>query len=72
MDYDTGNMTVPGEYELADETYETLLIKLQDNQFRFVTPTLKNDVIRFFHHKAYKQERNTEKTKAALQQLMIQ
>jgi len=72
MDYDTGNMTVPGEYVLADETYETLLIKLQDNQFRFVTPTLRNDVIRFFHHKAYNQERNTEKTKTALQQLLIQ
>ena len=49
IDYDTGKKTVPGEYELADENYGTLLLMLQQENFKNVTPSLKQNILTFYH-----------------------
>lgn len=47
-DFDTGRDTHPGEYKLADETYAELVDKLEDKDFKTVTPDLRANVLEFF------------------------
>jgi hypothetical protein len=47
-DFDTGELTRAGEYELADETYAKLLIKLADRDFKSVTPELRQNILAFY------------------------
>ena len=48
IDYDTGQASMHGEYNLADETYLNLLLKLKDDNFKTVTPNLKQNILKFF------------------------
>jgi len=47
-DFDTGRPTRAGEYRLADETYADLLEKLEDRDFKDVTPQLRADILAFY------------------------
>jgi hypothetical protein len=47
-DFDTGEITHPGEYKLADETYAEWLDKLEDDNFKTVTPEIRADLLAFF------------------------
>ena len=49
IDYDTGKKTAPGEYELADENYGTLLLMLSDDDFSHVSPELKQNILTFYN-----------------------
>lgn len=45
---DTGSVTGPGQYPLADKTYAELLDRLAKNHFAGVTPQLRSDLLRFY------------------------
>jgi len=47
-DFDTGKVTVAGEYQLTDHAYAKLLDKLVANKFAGVTPELQQDIIHFY------------------------
>ncbi len=47
-DYDTGNPTMAGEYELADKTYARLVQKLAKNRFTQVSASLRANVLDFY------------------------
>jgi zinc dependent phospholipase C len=47
-DFDTGEPTRAGEYELADETYATLLNRLAKNKFQDVTPDIRQNILSFY------------------------
>jgi hypothetical protein len=47
-DYDTGFPTAECEYSLADETYNQWLLKLKDEDFKGVTPSIKNNITLFY------------------------
>lgn len=47
---DTGKITTPGEYELADETYAKLVDKLSEKQFAGVTPELRQNILNYFNN----------------------
>ena len=47
-DFDTGNLTKPGEYRLADETYAKLVQKLAARRFDLVTPELQANIMAFY------------------------
>jgi hypothetical protein len=77
IDFDTGKPTVQGEYGLTDLTYSQLLLYLQGEKFRTVTPPLQNNILSFYgkgdttskvtEYKKYKVD--WKKTYVALQQL---
>jgi hypothetical protein len=48
LDFDTGNPTKPGEYNLADQTYAKLVEKLADRKFDLVSPDLQANLIAFY------------------------
>lgn len=48
IDFDTGNPTQIGEYELADNTYDKLLIKLQKNEYKNITPQLQKNIVDYY------------------------
>lgn len=48
IDYDTGNNTSPGEYKLTDQNYGTLLLMLNDNDFKDVSSDLKENILWFY------------------------
>ncbi len=48
IDYDTGKETSAGEYTLADQTYNELLLKLKDDKFKHVNQNLKQNLIKFY------------------------
>ncbi|HWZ35271.1 MAG TPA: hypothetical protein VNW51_03890, partial [Mucilaginibacter sp.] len=48
IDFDTGNGTVFGEYELADKTYDDLVDHLEKNKFADLTAPLKRNIISFY------------------------
>ena len=48
IDYDTGNPTLPGEYNLADETYNDLLLNLGKNKFADLTAPLQQNILTFY------------------------
>lgn len=45
---DTGTMTPPGQYALADKAYATLLEKLAKNHFAMVTPDLRKNILDYY------------------------
>ena len=47
-DFDTGEPTRAGEYELADEAYAKLLIKLAERDFKSITPELRQNILAFY------------------------
>jgi zinc dependent phospholipase C len=47
---DTGKVTTPGEYELADETYAKLVDKLSEKQFAAVMPQLRQNILNYFNN----------------------
>lgn len=51
MQLDTGKPTAPGEYELTDETYLTLLEKLDKSEYKHLTPQLQQHMLQFFKTK---------------------
>jgi hypothetical protein len=46
--FDTGTVTGPGEYPLADVTYANLIDRLAKNHFADVTPELRTAVLDFY------------------------
>ena len=48
IDFDTGNETVSGEYNMADENYIVLLLRLKDNKFKNVDADLKENILKFY------------------------
>jgi hypothetical protein len=48
-DFDTGALTVPGEYKMADKAYSKLAIKLADKKDpAALDPKLRNNILAFF------------------------
>ncbi len=48
VDYDTGFPTQPGEYHLADKTYDDLIIRLKESKFDNLTIPLKENILSFY------------------------
>jgi Zinc dependent phospholipase C len=48
IDFDTGNLTAPGEYPLADKNYNTLLIQLKKTNFEYVNVALRQNITDFY------------------------
>jgi hypothetical protein len=48
-DFDTGKMTTAGEYPLTDAAYARLLDKLADHKFAEATPSLRQNILAFYH-----------------------
>jgi hypothetical protein len=79
IDFDTGKATAPGEYGLADQTYSQWIIKLQDNQFSYLTVPLRDNLMHFYaapdtttkSNKKKKDKIDWQHTYLALQQLRI-
>jgi hypothetical protein len=46
--FDTGTVTHPGEYPLADSTYADLVDRLAKDHFAQVSPELREDILSFF------------------------
>jgi hypothetical protein len=76
IDFDTGKETARGEYDLADVNYDNLVLKLGENQFRFLSPGLKQNILAFYRS-PYKgtsvkiDSRQCEKISGVLQQLKM-
>jgi hypothetical protein len=47
-DFDTGKKTVAGEYPLCDKTYLELVMKLKDQDFKNITPSLRQNILQFY------------------------
>jgi hypothetical protein len=47
--FDTGTVTHPGEYPLADSTYADLVDRLAKDHFAQVSPELREDILSYFH-----------------------
>ncbi len=79
IDYDTGNITAPGEYGLADQTYSFMVIKLQEEKFQNLTAPLKNNILSFYEkadtttksNENKKDKIDWKKTYLALQQIRV-
>ncbi len=74
IDFDTGHPTKLGEYDLTDETYSDLVLKLQDKKFVNLSKPLKQNILSFYNTadtSAYAKKKPEEwkKTYAALQQM---
>ena len=48
IDLDTGKPTAPGEYKLADGTYERLLRELAIRDFNTVSPELRDNILAYY------------------------
>jgi hypothetical protein len=48
-DFDTGEVTRPGEYRLADKAYAKLAIKLADKDPAAIDPKLRDNILAFFN-----------------------
>jgi hypothetical protein len=46
--FDTGTVTKPGEYPLADKTYADLMDRLAKDHFAQVTPQLRSDLLAYY------------------------
>jgi hypothetical protein len=73
-DFDTGNVTKPNEYRMADNAYAELAVKLADKDPASVDPKLRANVLEFFHDldlpfAAKKDAKKWKKTVAALEKL---
>ena len=47
-DFDTGRLTDAGEYKLTDKTYAHLLDQLSKDDFKLVTPDLRQNILTFY------------------------
>jgi hypothetical protein len=59
IDYDTGQTTRMGEYELADQTYSELVLNLEDKKFIYLTLELQQNILSFYnndHRSAFMQK----------------
>jgi Zinc dependent phospholipase C len=73
VNFDTGNKTAPGEYELGDKTYYELLMQLEKHNFEKASPELQRNIAAYYAqkdklHKAFRQKRKWKKIQAALNQ----
>ena len=48
INFDTGEKTTPGEYDLADKTYYKLVGKLGNKNFETVNDALKENIVSFY------------------------
>jgi hypothetical protein len=48
LDFDTGQVSRPGEYRLTDETYAKWLDRLAKNNFESVTPMVRVNILEFY------------------------
>jgi hypothetical protein len=48
IDFDTGNDTYSGEYNLADDTYCKLVLKLKELDFKNVNDPVRQNIIKFY------------------------
>ena len=48
--FDTGDETGPGKYELNDETHAKLLDQLAKQDFNGISPELRAELLEFFGH----------------------
>jgi Zinc dependent phospholipase C len=79
IDFDTGNITAPGEYGLADQTYSLMVIKLQEEKFDNLTSPLKKNILSFYEkadtttksNDNKKDKIDWKKTYLALQQIRV-
>lgn len=74
IDFDTGRNAVLGEYSLADKTYDQLLIKLQEQQYKNITPQLQRNILAYYQNAdtsqtATKQRKEWKKAVVSLQQI---
>ena len=74
IDFDTGQPTAPGEYQLTDQTYGKLLIKLSDKKFDSLSAPLKQNLLNFCNNlkpinKTKKAKEQWEKATDALEKL---
>jgi hypothetical protein len=49
LDFDTGKPTAMCEYSLADDTYREWLLKLKNDEFKNISPSLKANIAGFYH-----------------------
>ena len=49
-DFDTGKLTAPAEYALADDTYSKLVRTLADKHFSAATPEIEQDILTYFQN----------------------
>jgi len=73
-DLDTGELTRPAEYTLADETYAKLVTQLAEKSFAKATPELRENILGFYSNSSAgietkKDEAKWQKVQAALNQL---
>jgi hypothetical protein len=68
-DLDTGGPVHPGEYALADATYDKLLKKLAAKKFEGVTPALRQNILAFYGRMATPDPHGTAIPLAALKAL---
>jgi|HubBroStandDraft_5_1064220.scaffolds.fasta_scaffold47412_1 hypothetical protein len=47
-DLDSGSMTAPAEYTLADDTYAQLLEQLSERKFKQISPELRDNLLQFY------------------------
>lgn len=79
VDFDTGKITAPGEYGLADVTYSQMVIKLQGEKFKNLSLPLKENIMSFYEkadtttksNENKKDKIDWKKTYLALQQVRI-
>ncbi|MEO8884469.1 MAG: hypothetical protein ABI367_00285, partial [Mucilaginibacter sp.] len=76
VDFDTGNTTAFGEYQLTDDAYNEMVDKLDENKFRYLTRPLKQNIISFYSKAdtltlSKTDESAWKKTSAALKHLQI-
>lgn len=48
INFDTGERTVPTEYDLADKSYGEWFLKLQDKNFQTISPAIKQNILNFY------------------------
>jgi hypothetical protein len=76
VDFDTGHDTKIGEYPLADRTYGEWVRELAKNDFKEVTPKMRQDILAFFGNASKapldqdeKEAKKRQETEEALQRL---
>ena len=74
IDFDTGKPTALGEYPLADDTYDKLLIKLQEQNYKNITPQLQRNIVNYYKNAdtsqtAMKQRKEWKKAIISLKQI---
>jgi hypothetical protein len=73
-DLDTGELTRPGEYTLADDSYARLLTHLAEKNFAKATPELRDNILHFYANpsaplKTKQDQEKWQKVQQALDQL---